>query len=447
MMLLQVVTLVLAAKTVTLDEVKTASRHNLDAIRAEVELTKANANKTIAISGMLPRGVMQAGASYQLVGPATSILQVQTVNDAGVREFSLSQNSIGGYNRLSLSLGVTVSQLIFDARFWAQLAQAGALQEATTGELAEQRLASEVEAVRRFYNVVFAQQARSILEGAVERSKAQLSRALALYAAGKGHQHDVLDARVNLGNDNITLLRWEQFIVSTQADLAQWLTWKYEPLTAVAPAILQLKTPMVAPAMEKVLELAKANRPIIKAMASRVKAAEAAISVARSEYFPAVSVSGQYAREAPSGSLFVNPTSQNVVAVGATLSWNFFSGLGTMGRDRSAQADLVVQEATRTQALVNIEADIAREYEVLKTALEIAAMAEKNKEFAEEETRLEEQRYTVGLGSNIDVRNAQVKLIQSQQAALSARFDVEVSRAKLSRLAGVSIEEKPTSAR
>jgi len=95
----------------------------------------------------------------------------------------------------------------------------------------------------------------------------------------------------------------------------------------------------------------------------------------------------------------------------------------------------------RNQGMVDVEAGIAREYEVLKTSLEIAVMAESVREFAEEETRLAEQRYSVGVGSNLDVRNAQLKLTESQRAALAARIDVETSRAKLGRLAGVPFDQ------
>jgi outer membrane protein TolC len=442
MMLSHALLLVLAAKAVTLEEVKAAARHNLDSIRSEVAFAQSQANKTVAISGMLPHASLNASASYTASATYRRVFSVETVNDAGVGTGQFSQQAVDytPSNILSLSAGVSVSQLIYDAHFWAQLAQAGAQEDASKGELEEQRLASEFEAVRRFYEALYAQRGRKILEDAVERSKGQLARAQGVFAAGKGHQHDILDARVNLGNDAISLLRWDQLIVSNHADLTQWLGWPYEPLEALMPGILQLHPPKPAPKIEDVLALANVHRPIIKAVADRVRAAQAGINLVTSEYIPSVSVGGSYSREAPTAGVFVDPNRQHVFAVGASLNWNFFSGLSTLGRGRSAAQDLVLAEATQSQTLSNLGADIAREYEVLKTDLEIADMAEKNKDFAEEETKLAEQRYAVGVGTNLDVRNAQLKLTQSQQQALMARFDVEISRARLSRLAGVSIE-------
>ncbi len=440
MMLLHAVMLVLAAKTVTLEEVRAASRNNLEAIRAQVINAQAQANKTVAVSGMLPHASLQAGASYTASATYGRIFTVQEVSDAGVVSFNQGRIDVAPARYLSLSAGIAVSQLVYDAKFWAQLAQAGALEEATRGELEEQRMASEFEAVRRFYELLFTQLGRKIYEDTIERSKGQLSRAQAVFAAGKGHQHDILDARVNLGNDQISLLRWNQLVTSNQADLSQWLAWSFEPLVGVAPDILKQHPPRPAPTLERVLELAKEHRPLLKAVASRVRVAEASIGVARSEYIPSVAIGAQYSREAPTGGLFIDPQRQHVLAVGATLNWNFFSGLATLGRDRSAQADLVLARATATQAMVNIEGDIAREYETLKTSLEIADLAEKTKDFAEEEAKLEEQRYTVGIGTNLDVRNAQQKLFQSQLNSHTARFDVEISRARLGRLAGVSLE-------
>lgn len=439
MMLLYAFTLVLAAKTVTLDEVKTASRRNLNSIRAEVVNAQAQAGKTVAISGILPHGSLQAGASYTTTATYGRIFTTQEVSDAGVVSFAQTRIDVAPARYPSFTAGISVTQLVYDARFWAQLAQAGALEEATRGELEEQRLASEAEAIVRFYEVLFTAQARKIYEDAVDRSKGQLTRAQAVFNAGKGHQHDILDARVNLGNDQISLLKWDQQITAAQADLTQWLAWSFEPVQATPPEILKQHPPRPAPTLERVLELAKQNRPLLRSVASRVRVSEAAIGIARSEYFPSVLIGAQYAREAPTGSLFIDPQRQHVLAVGATLNWNFFSGLATLGRDRSAHAELRLAEATQAQAMSTIEGDIAREYEVLKTALQIADVAEKTKDFAEEEAKLEEQRYTVGVGTNLDVRNAQLKLTQSQFNSLSARFDVEISRARLGRLAGVSM--------
>ncbi len=443
MVLLHAVALVLAAKSVTLDEVKAASRQNLDAIRAEVELVKATSNITVARSPLLPQAQFRAGAGYTVQQGRQVFFTTITPNSTtGTDQYQQTLIPYAPQSIGSFSVGVAVSQLIFDGRFWAGLAQAGRVEDAAHGELEEQQLVSEFEAVSRFYLLLYSQQGRKIFEDAVMRSREQLARSQAVFSAGKGHQHDILDARTNLGNDNISLLRWDQITARYQANLNQWLAWSPEPLTVVAPSILEMKPPMPAPSLEDVLRLAKERRPIIKAIGNRVKAAEAAVLVAKSEYLPALSANALIQREAPTGALFVDSFAQrqNTVAFGANLTWNFFSGLGTTGREKYAQADLSYQQANERQALVNVETDIVSEYEVMKTSLLIADAADKNKEVAQEQVKVEEQRYLIGLGTNLDVRNAQLKLIQSQQAALQARFDVEVSRARLGRLAGVPIQ-------
>ncbi len=431
--------LVLAARPVTLEEVRAASRQSLTAIQAEVALTRAGANRTLARSAILPKAAFQAGGSYTMVSEQRRIFTV-AAPDGGVG-FAQQIIDIGGYTQPSLSAGVVVNQLLYDTKFWSQMAQTGAAEEAAKGELEEQRLASEAIAVERFYEVLWAKQARHIYEVAVERSKAQLTRAEALANAGKGQKHEVLDARVNVANDAIRLLKWDQLIVSDEADLTQWLAWHYEPLQPVAPDILKRTPPLPAPTLDELLALARAHRPILKATANRVKAAESGLTYARADYFPSLGLTAQYGREAPSTPIFFDLKRQNSVYVGATLTWNFFSGLATYGGARAAEADLVLQRANERQALFDMEANLAREYEVLKTALTIAELSSKNQEVSEEELKMLEQRYAVGVATNLDVRNAQIKLTQVQIDALTSRFDVEISRAKLGRLAGISLEK------
>src|SRR5207253_6995217 len=93
-----------------------------------------------------------------------------------------------GYNsspttaRGSLSLSLAVNQLLYDGgKWWNTIAMAGAQERAARGQLDEQRLASEFEAVNRFYTLLNAQLALGVFENGVKRSQTQLDRARSLF--------------------------------------------------------------------------------------------------------------------------------------------------------------------------------------------------------------------------------------------------------------------------
>ena len=78
------------------------------------------------------------------------------------------------------------------------------MERAAKGAVAEQILASEFEAVRRFYALWTAQKQLLVLEATAARSKEFSDRAQALFEAGRGNKGDALAAQVNLGNDRIS---------------------------------------------------------------------------------------------------------------------------------------------------------------------------------------------------------------------------------------------------
>jgi outer membrane protein TolC len=437
---------VVGASPLTLDEVKAAARQNLDAVKAELDVRRAGSNRTVARSSILPQVAVTAGVSDTLIGPQRRISTVPVLDSSGNVTYAQQVVETPGFNQGSFSLGLSVSQLLYDGgRWWNQIAQAGAQEEAALGQLDEQRLVSELEAVRRFYELVRAQLTLKVLESSVARDRDQLSRAEALFAAGRGQRRDVLDAQVNLGNDAISVLRQKQAIASAQVDLLQWLGRPVDDVEAVVPDVMDAaRTPVGAPDAAKALEAARAHRPLLKAFTARVRSSELAIDLARADYFPTISLSAQLGRSSPAADpFFTDPTRQNYVSLGANLSWNVFSGFATVGREESARADLTQVQAQQKQTLVELEGEVKRSLVTLATQVEIASLSATNRGLSQTELKGEEERFNAGAGSSIDVRNAQVKLTQAELSQLTGRIDVEIARAGLTRLVGAPVEGQP----
>ena len=124
----------------------------------------------------------------------------------------------------SYSIQAQIQQLLFDGgRWWNQIAQSGAQEEASVGQAVEQQLASELEGVRRFYALFQAQRTLEVLVDTVKRSQEQLDRANALYEAGRLNKSDAIQAQVNLGNDRIAAVKQRATIAAAQSDLVVWI--------------------------------------------------------------------------------------------------------------------------------------------------------------------------------------------------------------------------------
>ncbi|MEW5737663.1 MAG: TolC family protein [Myxococcota bacterium] len=423
----------LAGAPITLDEVRQASRQQLDALRAELDVERAGWDRTSARSSILPQLRLTLGAGVFYQGP------FNYVNPDGTVAAQPGPETTRG----NFSLNLSLSQLLYDGgRWWNQIAQAGHQEEATKGQLEEQRLASELEATRRFFNLLNAQVQLKTLEETVKRSREQVERARGLYDAGRSPRSAWLDAQVNLGNDEIALLRQRQNIVSLRTQLLQWLGRPDADVEAQVPPALDFRT--APPAYDVALAQARRRRPLFHALDERLRAQGLAISVASADYWPRVSVNGTYGHAAPSAEFFFSDWGlQNSLSAGFNLSWDLFNGLAHKANVERARVELTRAEREQVQAVVDLETELRRTLNTLETELEVLKISEKNLELAQQQEKLETERFSAGANTSLDVRNAQIKLTQAQLAVVQGKANVAVARAALYRVVGGDLEGTP----
>lgn len=431
-------TLHVAATPLTLEEVREASRKSLDALRAELDVTRATAGVKSARSVIFPQVDLTFGAGITFLGSQRLFSTVPVFDQATGQLAGFEQRVVDTQpvNQGRFSLGLQVAQLLYDGgRWWNQLAQTGAQEEAARGQLEEQRLASELEATRRFFELVKAQVALQVLEEGVKRSREQLARASALYEAGRGQRGAVYDASTNLGNDEINVVRQKQRIGQARLALLQWLGRRDADVEAVVPAGLDQPGPR--PVIDELLSTARARRPLLKALEAQVRAGELGVDVARADYWPRLAATAGYTRQSPTADpFFTDPTKQNALSLGVNLSWDLFSGFQHEAAIERARADAAQSRAQEAQAIVDLEAELRRTIDALAAELDVLVIAERNLSQAKEQLTLEAERFNAGAGSSLEVRNAQIKYTQAQLAVLQGRADVATARAAVARATG-----------
>ncbi len=423
-----------AATPLTLDEVRDASKQQLDAIRSQIAYERAGTQQDTARAAILPQVNLTFGLGAVFVGPQRQFLSFPDPNTGDLVQTVRDVNN--SFLRGNFNLGLQVQQLLYDGgRWWTQLALTGAQTEAAEGQLKEQQLASELEATRRFYSLVKAQLALKVLNETVSRSREQLERAKALYEAGRGTRGAVYDATTNLGNDEINVVRQKQSIVAARLSLLQWIGRTDADVEAVPPT--ELTQPGPAIAVDESVEQGRKQRPLFKSLQATVRASELAITSARADYFPSLSVSAGYTRNSPSADPFFTDFSrQHQLSAGVNMSWNLFSGLSHLANEDRAKLDLRRAQAEQKQSLIDLETEIRTAVQSEATEREVLSIAERNLGQAEEQAKLEEERFAAGSGSSLEVRNAQIKYTQAQLSVLQGRADVATARAALSRAVG-----------
>ncbi len=439
-MIAYVVCAVLAAP-ITLDEVKAASRQNLDALRAEIEVRRQQYGVTASRAAIFPQVAITSQVGGATATHRRSLLPVAQPVPGSPGELTYYTEQ-PAYVAGNLLLTISINQLIYDGgRWWNAIAQAGASERAAEGQLEEQRLISQLEAVSRFYQLLTAQFSLSVLENGVKRSEDQLGRADSLYEAARAGKFDALNAAVNLGNDRVAVLRQRQAVVAAQVELLKWIGQPTREVEAIDPADIDAPD-RPAPTFEAAKATARRHRPLLVALSAQVEAYGKAVDVAWAPFLPTVSVGATYQRQGNSFEpFFTNIQQNNALSGGLNLSWNVFNGFAHDAQLNVARANLSQARITLERAEVDLDGDIRRYLKALETQLQISQIAADNQKLSAAGLKLAEERFTAGAGSTLEVRDAQVKLTNAQLSRLQAHVDVEIARAILNRVVGAEVEE------
>ncbi|HME91342.1 MAG TPA: TolC family protein [Myxococcaceae bacterium] len=437
---------ILAATPITLQQVRELSRRNTQALLSDLDRARAHEQTRIASSAIYPQLDVGTQVSEVYIGPQRSTQGVPVTDPTtGVptgqiiyRETQSSSTTQGRHN-----ITATLTQLFFDGgKWWNQIRQAGATEEALKGQALEQQMASELEGARRFYALFGAQRALDVYLATVQRSQELLDRANALYEAGRLSKSDAIQAQVNLGNDRITATRQRSTIAAAQSDLAVWIAHPgAEDLVAQDPGTMQ-GTPPPPPAFDEAAKAARERRPLLKQLASQIRAAESATAVAGAGFFPTISGQATYLRAGSSiDPVFTNIRLQNQFTLGVILRWNLFSGFSTMATQSQAGYSEVTAKLNYEQAQREIQGDLRRYLRAVEIQAETSQIALENRDASAAGLALAEERYRAGVASTLETRDAQLKLTIAELTLLQARIELQNAREALARTMGGYLEE------
>jgi outer membrane protein TolC len=423
---------VLAAAPIRLEDARSRSRENTQAMTAILNSYAAEQDVRVARSSLLPQVGFRGGATWIYSGPQRFFTVVET--DTGFEQTTVD---VPGGPNSNYNLTLSLSQLLYDRAVWARLGQSKAQFEAQRGEAKEQQDASELEGIQRFFALFRTQATIQVLLKNVERSEQQLERARALFQAGRVGKSEELSALVNLGNDRIAVVERRGQLAMDQAQLSTWLALPgATPLEAVDPGTLAHAAPPV-PDLEQALNEAKARRPLLEALKQRVRVAELQRSISQAGYLPRVSAQAAYQRSGPSAdAVFTEPQLQNSVNGGLNLQWDIFNGFSTQAQSRRAEYLTRVAELNLSQSERELEGAVRQSHEALQSQIAAAELSEANRKAAADSLALATERYNAGVSSTLEVRDAQLKLTQSELSLLENRIDVEVARFALMRAMG-----------
>ena len=332
-----------------------------------------------------------------------------------------------GFTR-NYGLGMTLNQTLFDFGRTRNNVNAAAATLAAVEEdrnTAYQDLMLQV--AEAYYQVLREQQSVAINTDVVRNAEIQLLRARGFYEAGTRARIEVTRAEADLATARVNLiqaLNAEQrarVLLGTAMGVAQ-------------PAVADLiETHLADPtwSTEQSLAFAAFNRPDVAALRYRTDASNSNLKAAFTQYYPTIGT--QYNYSWADDTFLPQPYNWSV---GVTMTMPILNE-PTLG-SQVAQAEAVLKENQARQEVLALQVrrEVSDSWLNLQAARQASLAAEVARAAAEENYRLAAERYQVGVGSSIEVSDAQRQLVQARSQEVQARFDTQLALARLYRSTG-----------
>ncbi|MGH7333957.1 MAG: TolC family protein [Candidatus Rokuibacteriota bacterium] len=321
---------------------------------------------------------------------------------------------------------VSLSQLLFDfGKTVASVDAARKLAEVFRYDIELQRQLVTLAVKEAYTNTLFAQRLIKVQRQALERADLNLKSVRGFFEVGTRPKSDVVRAEVDVANarvDNIRADNAERVArVALNTSMGIPANTKFELVdNLVYVKVTDPDRDLVAEALSQRPEYAQAKL--------RIEGFESLLKRTFRDFFPDVVGTGSVGG--------VRSSLDTSWSAGIALNWSLFDGGNRMSRYREAKA---VLEASQSR-LKATELDIAREVEqarstVLETDERILA-AQAAVASAQENFRLVQGRFDAGVGTILDLTDAQLALTQAQNAEAQALADFRIALARLERALG-----------
>ena len=283
-----------------------------------------------------------------------------------------------------------------------------------------------------YFNILKADKFLDVAKQVVKQFEAQLEVSKAFFEVGIVPKNDVLQAEVRLANARQALVRVENDLAVAKSSFNILLRREVNTPLEVVDILAYKPFPM---GFEASLEEALRQRPEVKTAQLVIDQAKENVKIAKSGYFPTISLLGDYNRSSEELGLNGDMKYERwiVQALATFTLWNWGNTAFKVGENK---VKVTQAEDSKNQLIESITLEVKNDYLNLLVAEKNIKVAETAIEQAEENLRMNEERYKYQVATQTDVLDAVVLLAQTRVNYYGALSEFNVAKAQLERSMG-----------
>lgn len=354
---------------------------------------------------------------FSIMGPTGPITIAPNILDNYVTQLTLAQPLFTGF-RLSSSSDIA---------------------EYTANASAEDYNKDKAELIfnikNAYWNLFKAVQMKKVMDDNVQMVKAHLNDANNLLKAGMLTKNDLLKLEVQLSDMMFKQVDAENAVklsmTALNSTLSISLNTEIEISSSANMSLVEYDK------LEKLISSAVEKRTEIKSADYRVKAGEAGVTLAKSSWYPQISLYGNYYYSRPNQRIFPSKDEfKDTWDAGVNISMNVWDWLTTSYQTEQAEANLA--QAVDGLGIVkdNITLEVTQNYLNMNQSLkkiEISNLAVKQ---ADENMRITSDKFKNGLAASSDVIDAETAQSTAKINYTNSLVDYELSKARLDKSIG-----------
>ena len=423
--------LLAAARVITLDQAVESARTRQPQLRqAQATAQAAAARQRAALAPMLPQLNAQAGyqrtTANSISRPGAPTVQAR---NCGTETAPVPCSNWTTYD--SWSDSITASLLLWDFGVSLNKYQAaGAQAEAQAAQERATALQVDLTVRSAYFDARANKSLVQVAQDTLANQQKHLEQTEGFVKAGTHPEIDLAQARTDTANARVQLINAENNYETSKVALNSAMgilgPTDYDVADEAMPAVPG-EDGDVAPLLD---EATKA-RPEFASIEALVRADQLTVRSIEGEYWPSIGAAAGITQ----GGTSPAHLGWNAQA-GISLTWQIYGGGITRAGVAEAEANVAGEVAQLDLLKQQLRADVEAARLAVRAAKASTSATQEALLNARERLRLAEQRYQVGVGSAIELSDAQVALTQASSQVVQADDRLSTARAQLLRAVG-----------
>lgn len=284
-----------------------------------------------------------------------------------------------------------------------------------------------------YYTILQDRNLIQVDKDSVSKLQEHLKNVTAQYSAGTVAKLDVLTSEVSLVNAQQSLVKAENDYAVAVSTFNNVVGLSLDTEVTIRDELRYEKYDLV---LADCIAYARQHRPDGIAAIKAIKKAEASIKVAQSGQKPQVNLVASDTIDDTKA--FGNQTDK--WGIGVSASWNLFDSNVTNSQIKTAEVAKTKAEITANQQLDKIQLDVRTAYLSMSAAEKNIQTTQVAVAEAQEGYKIAQVRYSAGVGTNVDVMDAQVALTTAQTNYIQSLYDYNTSKATLNKAMGIPVD-------